>query len=385
MSRRVVGSAGSHEPVRVGIFWRGEAHDRWPPDDRGLRPLLEALAAREVEVVPVPFGDDRVAAVRERLRGLDGLLVWVNPIQDGATRAQVDDLLREAADGGTWVSAHPDVVAKIGTKEVLFQTRQLGWGTETERYRSVGELASRFPSRLARHGLLVVKQGRGNGGQGVWSVALLTPPTPLGAGSPMAPSLDTPVLVQDARVRDGSSEQLTLAAFLERCAPCFSWSGFVVDQPYQERLGEGLVRCYLSHGEVVGFCHQWPKGLLPAGAASADRPPPVMEGPDGLAYRALRTSVEDEWVPGMTALLGLDSAALPVIWDADFLYGPRDAAGGDTYLLCEINASAVWPFPPMAAPTIAANTLARLHERRLTDASSRRPPRAGDGGGATGR
>ena len=32
-------------------------------------------------------------------------------------------------------------------------------------------------------------------------------------------------------------------------------------------------------------------------------------------------------------------ASLPIIWDADFLYGPCDRAGTDTYVLCEINAS----------------------------------------------
>jgi hypothetical protein len=53
-----------------------------------------------------------------------------------------------------------------------------------------------------------------------------------------------------------------------------------------------------------------------------------------------------------------------VIWDADFLYGPRTAVGQDTYVLCEINVSAVWPFPPMAALTIAASAFARVQEAR---------------------
>jgi hypothetical protein len=48
-----------------------------------------------------------------------------------------------------------------------------------------------------------------------------------------------------------------------------------------------------------------------------------------------------------------------VIWDADFLYVPQTAAGDDTFVLCEINVSAVWPFPPMAAPTVAAAALVR--------------------------
>ena len=62
------------------------------------------------------------------------------------------------------------------------------------------------------------------------------------------------------------------------------------------------------------------------------------------AYQALRAKAESEWVPAMKDLLALESQELPVIWDADFLYGPRDPAGADTYVLCEINISAVWPF-----------------------------------------
>jgi hypothetical protein len=49
--------------------------------------------------------------------------------------------------------------------------------------------------------------------------------------------------------------------------------------------------------------------------------------------------MEDEWTPQMRETLGIDEPSLPVIWDADFLYGPRDASGADTYVLCEINAS----------------------------------------------
>ncbi len=59
-------------------------------------------------------------------------------------------------------------------------------------------------------------------------------------------------------------------------------------------------------------------------------------------------------------LLDIDTESLPVIWDADFLYGPRDLSGEDTYVLCEINVSSVLPFPEQAPPEIARLVLARL-------------------------
>lgn len=62
----------------------------------------------------------------------------------------------------------------------------------------------------------------------------------------------------------------------------------------------------------------------------------------------------------MTGLLGLDSRELPVIWDADFLYGPKDPAGLDTHVLCEINISAVWPYPTQASKQIAETSIAAI-------------------------
>ena len=59
-------------------------------------------------------------------------------------------------------------------------------------------------------------------------------------------------------------------------------------------------------------------------------------------------------------LFGLGRDALPIIWDADFLYGPRNAAGEDTYVLCEINVSSVFAIPDQAPAAIARLTLARL-------------------------
>jgi len=63
----------------------------------------------------------------------------------------------------------------------------------------------------------------------------------------------------------------------------------------------------------------------------------------------------------MMHLLGIDRRDLPIIWDADFLYGPRDAAGQDSYVLCEINVSSVVPFPDQAPMAIA-----RLARERLS-------------------
>jgi hypothetical protein len=337
---------------RIGVLWRGDrrAEAPTPRADRGLGALYAAFGQLPVVIEQVPYGDDVAEEVRAQLLTLDGVLVWVNPIQDGRDRRTLDQLLRDVSARGVWVSAHPDVALQMGTKEVLYRTRHLGWGSDTKLYASVDDFTRNFPERLGRHGRLVVKQARGNGGNGVWRVEL--PGAQPGVAHP-----GVAVRVQDAATKDASYEIVTLEAFMRRCEGYFAWSGSLVDQVFQDRLADGMLRCYLSRDQVVGFCHQWPKALLDDDPHRAATPTPVMEGPDVPAYQDLKDRAETDWVPHMAATLGVEPDDLPVIWDADFLYGPKTVTGADTFVLCEINVSAVWPFPPMAAPTVAATAL----------------------------
>jgi hypothetical protein len=89
-----------------------------------------------------------------------------------------------------------------------------------------------------------------------------------------------------------------------------------------------------------------------------------MHGADAAPFQALRAKMEDEWTPQMMAVLGIDAASLPIIWDADFLYGPRSAAGEDSYVLCEINVSSVFAIPDQAPAAIARLALSRLRSAR---------------------
>ena len=55
----------------------------------------------------------------------------------------------------------------------------------------------------------------------------------------------------------------------------------------------------------------------------------------------------------MPQLMQVANGDLPIIWDADFLYGPRTPSGEDTYVLCEINVSSVFAIPDQAPAAIA--------------------------------
>ena len=345
---------------RIGLLSRGDRSSgrQSARAEARLAPLVTAFAELDVAVEPVVYGDDQIDDVGQQLLGLDGVLVWVNPVQDGADRSRLDALLREVSDRGVWVSAHPEVILRMGTKEVLYTTRNLGWGSDTALYHSPDEFAQHFPARLAAHRVLVLKQGRGTGGTGVWKVELIDT-------HPGTPTPDTMVRVQHAETRDTATEQMTLAAFLQRCYGYFAWSGFLIDQPFQPRLADGMIRAYFVHDHLVGFQHQWPTALLHSDQAV--RPDPRgMEDPGTPMYQPLRKSLETEWIPALPPLLDLDATALPVIWDADFLYGPKTDTGLDSYVLCEINVSCVWPYPEHAATTIAHAVLDQVRHTITT-------------------
>jgi hypothetical protein len=163
--------------VKVALLWRGDPKaDAGPPQPSNrLYPLFEALAAIGVTAEPVVYADDVAGEVRARLLGFDGLLVWVDPIAPAGDRRTLDPLLRSVADQGVWVSAHPNVILKMGTKDVIFRTRELGWGTDTQCLDSPAQLGERLAARLAAGETRVLKQYRGNGGNGVWKVAPLAP------------------------------------------------------------------------------------------------------------------------------------------------------------------------------------------------------------------
>lgn len=332
--------------VRVGLLWRNE----WDPPEPGvsipessrLRGMFAALAALGVQAEPVVYSDESVETAREQLLALDGVLVWVNPIEHGLDRSLLDPLLREVAAAGVWVSAHPDVILKLGTKQVLVDTGDMSWSSDVHLYRTLEELRDLLPGRLAA-GPLVLKQHRGMGGEGVWKVELD------GAN----------VRVQHAK-RGSEPQRMSLDEFVQSCEPYFAGTGLMVEQPFQPRLGEGMIRVYLTHDQVVGFAHQYPSGLMPPQAAKAAPPTKVFELAAAAAYSELRKRMESEWVPQLQAILELETHTLPVIWDADFLYGPKDANGADTYVLCEINASSTFAFPEHAMPGVARAAIDRM-------------------------
>lgn len=360
--------------ARVAVLFRS------PELEPTLNPRLFAMAAaltrRALDVVAVPYAEDREAETASALTGVDGVLVWADPLSDDGDRHGLDQVLREAAAMGVWVSAHPDTVDRLGTKEVLVATREMSWGSDAHAYRSVEQFHAEFPPRLAADGVRVLKASRGNGGRTVWKVRLPSGP------SLTAPSPTQMVAVQHAQIRDRSSVTMPLAQLMDACAGAFkAWgaTGGLVDQEFIDGVTRGIVRCYLVGGEVVGFARQYPEGAVPdgplrmatgAGPSAGDvmglPSPKTMYAPTEPAFARLRQRLETQWVPAILSMVGLGVGDLPALWDIDLLISDTfeaDGVGEPRFVLCEINASSVIPFPPEAPDRVAAHVVAQLlHE-----------------------
>src|SRR4051794_29887322 len=113
------------ETIRVALLSPGARDMNVPAalEESRLRGVADALREAGVQPELAVYNDDIVEDVRAQLSGVDGVLVWVNPIEQGRDRSLLDAMLREVADAGVFVSAHPDTILKMGTKEVLFRTR----------------------------------------------------------------------------------------------------------------------------------------------------------------------------------------------------------------------------------------------------------------------
>lgn len=253
-------------PIHIAIVYPGdyEARKGATADNNRFAPLFHAFAELGVRAEPAVYHPDFADEVYQQLVQVDAVLVWINPIQDGHDRAVLDAMLQNVAEAGIFVSTHPDIIMKMGTKEVLYQTRHMGWGTDIRLYDTLQEMREQLSQRLAGGEARVLKQNRGHSGFGVWKVQAFA-----------AESITGQTLIRARHAERGSIEQtMSFDEFLQRCTPYFEGMGKMIDQAYQNRLPEGMIRAYLVHDRVAGFGHQAINALYPApeGAKPEDAP-----------------------------------------------------------------------------------------------------------------
>src|SRR5438093_449667 len=104
---------------RVALLCHGDPETRKSArlEEHRMRGVAEALHQIGVVAELAVYADEIVDEVRDQLLRVDGVLVWVNPIEKGRDRSVLDVMLCQVADEGIFVSAHPQVIQKMGTKE----------------------------------------------------------------------------------------------------------------------------------------------------------------------------------------------------------------------------------------------------------------------------
>src|SRR5262245_56543770 len=123
----------------IGMMLYGAVDDKSVFTEEKYRALAESFVESGASVETVLYNNTRAATLRDDLRDLDALLIWVNPIEKGEDRSILDQLLVDLMLAGVFVSATPDTILKIGTKKILFDTRGLEWGSDVEMYSNFDE------------------------------------------------------------------------------------------------------------------------------------------------------------------------------------------------------------------------------------------------------
>jgi hypothetical protein len=173
-----------------------ERREKTRLEDSRFARTAAALAEKGISVEGAPYVAGDGEALHKQLARVDGVLVWINPIVDGRNRTDLNKVLADVAVSGVFVSAHPDVIAKMGTKDILFRTRTMGWGCDTRHYPTLAAMQRELPESLATGEARVVKRVRGHSGDGVWKVELADQAT---SGLPSVVSSHADVRVRHAK------------------------------------------------------------------------------------------------------------------------------------------------------------------------------------------
>jgi hypothetical protein len=211
----------------------------------------------------------------------------------------------------------------------------------------VGQHTSGALTRLAESIPCVLKQYRGHSGIGVWRAEV--------CGS----SAEGPLLKVRHAQRGSEEESIDMPGLVQRMAPYFepAQGGHMIDQDWQPRLADGMVRAYLVEDRVTGFGHQAVNALFPAlpGQSAPQPGTRLYYGPDLPEFQPLRHVLESSWIQLLCERIGVTRGQLPLLCDCDFILGEPAPDGGPRFVLCEVNVSSASPFPPSSiAPLVDA-------------------------------
>ena len=304
---------------------------------------LAALFKEKGSLVDSVIYHDSIAGkLAKELARYQAILVWVNPQEKGHNKI-LDELLSELASKGCFISAHPDTILKIGTKEILYRTKETEFGGDIKLYRSFEDFKQKFFLSKELTGIRILKPYRGNGGNGVFKIDA---------------SNFKNNRIGVTHAKNGDEEKVvTIDDFFTGFESFFATNDMLIDQAWNQNITNGMVRCYLTGTKVTGFGYQEVNALYPKKLPGQR----YYFSEDCGLFIDLKSIMEDNWVPRLQEITGVKNEMLPVIWDADFFINEVNTENtAKKYSLCEINTSCVSPFPESSIPYIVEEVQNRL-------------------------
>jgi hypothetical protein len=334
----------------VALMIYGDIHSaRNALTEEKYKDLASAFSSQGFNIESVLYNDGGADKLATELLKFDAVLVWVNPVEQGNNRAKLDALLAEISTRGCFVSTHPEVILKMGTKDVLYKTKDMDWGGDTKMYTSYQDFLSRFYTSLKTSGKRVVKQYRGNGGNGVYKIVYKSANE-----------------VKLIHAIEGSVERnLPFTDFYNEFKPFFLNDGLLIDQEWNKNIVNGMVRCYLTGAKVAGFGFQEINALYETDDKTHIPPGKRYYFTENCGlFSDLKDIMQNEWVPQLQKKLSIAESMMPIIWDADFFINkPNSRKANKKYTLCEINVSCVSPFPPSAIKFIVDEVKTKIKNK----------------------
>jgi len=316
------------------------------------KPIIDSLTNRGWTSEVVFYRDeDRGEIYRHTCDQAGAYVSRVNP---GNLRDETGyfQMLREIVKQGVVGLPHPDAMINYGAKNAVEKLKGTDIVPEDVKcYYDFETFKSEFPKSLTR-GVRVAKQNRGSTGEGIWRVEAVD-----GATSEN-PSIGLDCEVKCTEAKDNHVERMPLGDFIDFCVQYLDGEGgMILDMPFLSRIKEGEIRVFMLRNKVVNIVHKKP-------AEHADAFSATLFSGAKYTYES-----PDEWpdlvdivtknIPVIQRRLG--NYDLPLIWTIDFILD-TDEAGGDKYVLGEINASCVGFSTHLELSEDVADEIIRLME-----------------------
>jgi glutathione synthase/RimK-type ligase-like ATP-grasp enzyme len=332
------------KPKSIALILYGDSgspRDAFTEDN--YKELANGLSEAGFNVETVLYHCSKADKLITELERFDTALSWVNPrerTERGADNLDLDDVLRSISQKGVYVSTHPEIIMKIGTKKVLYSTRDMSWSTDIELYSGHEDFEKRFLNSPDSGGMRILKKLRGESGRGIFKVSL---------------EGDKVRVVHAAS--DGGEQLLSKDEFHAEFRQYFENGGLMVSQQWVGGITNGMVRCYITGTKVSGFGYQETVALCP-GRQTSKR---FYYSEDCGLFQDLRGIMEAKWIPQIQEIHSISDEMMPLLWDVDlFINDVNTAHTEKKYTLCEINVSCVSPFPPSCVKHIVRELKGRL-------------------------